>query len=253
MTSVASILLLSVCAMSSASELIVQSETRTEDSSALRGSCPKDWELFDQRCFRFISTARTWAEAERFCLLLGGHLASVHSVAEYHFIQGLIVTQTHDSTASWIGGSDAQQNGIWFWSDGSRFTFTLWNPGEPNNGNGGEQCLHMNWGELIVQSKNTTDDSLAIQVYSGTCPVGWELYNQHCFRFISSLKTWDEAEEGFWFWSDGSRFAFTYWNSPIQPDNAGGAEHCLHMNAGGGLLWNDYPCSNALPSVCARS
>ncbi|KAG5264620.1 hypothetical protein AALO_G00256190 [Alosa alosa] len=150
MTSVASILLLSVCAMSSASELIVQSETRTEDSSALR-SCPKDWELFDQRCFRFISTARTWAEAERFCLLLGGHLASVHSVAEYHFIQGLIVTQTHDSTASWIGGSDAQQNGIWFWSDGSRFTFTLWNPGEPNNGNGGEQCLHMNWGGTLHQ------------------------------------------------------------------------------------------------------
>ncbi|XP_041933423.1 C-type mannose receptor 2-like [Alosa sapidissima] len=346
MTPVIFILLLSVCVMSSASgyaipeiivglqpdnstdalsvhELIVQSETRTEDSSALRGSCPKDWELYGQRCFRFISTARTWAEAERFCLLLGGHLASVHSVAEYHFIQGLIVTQTHDSTPSWIGGSDAQQNGIWFWSDGSRFTFTLWNPSEPNNVNGAEHCLHMNWGgglgwndipcsqihpsvcarsyvncKLIVQSKNTTDDSPAIQVYSGTCPVGWELYNQHCFRFISSLKTWAEAErfclllgghlasvhsvaeyhfiqvlivtqtldspytwiggsdaqqEGFWFWSDGSRFAFTYWNSPIQPDNAGGAEHCLHINAGGGLLWNDYPCSNALPSVCARS
>ena len=46
---------------------------------------------------------------QRFCLLQGGNLASVHSLSEYYFIQGLIVTLTHGTPLTWIGGSDAQQ------------------------------------------------------------------------------------------------------------------------------------------------
>ncbi|XP_063049456.1 ladderlectin-like [Engraulis encrasicolus] len=144
------ILLLSLGFLCSATELI-HSENITKDSSfsevSSRASCPGGWRRFSGRCYRFTSTARTWAEAERYCLLLGGNLASVHSVAEYHYIQGLIVTHTHGSPFTWLGGTDAQQNGIWFWSDGSRFTFHLWSPGEPNNQNNrNEACLHMNLG-----------------------------------------------------------------------------------------------------------
>ncbi|XP_076157950.1 ladderlectin-like [Alosa pseudoharengus] len=128
-------------------ELIVQSENTTDDSPAIQvysGTYPVGWEQYDQRCFKFVSSLKTWAEAERFCLLLGGHLASVHSVAEYHFIQGLIVMQTLDSPLTWIGGSDAQQEGIWFWSDGSRFAFSYWAQHQPDNTGGAEHCLHMN-------------------------------------------------------------------------------------------------------------
>ena len=53
-------------------------------------------------CYLFISP-------QRFCLLQGGNLASVHSLSEYYFIQGLIVTLTHGTPLTWIGGSDAQQ------------------------------------------------------------------------------------------------------------------------------------------------
>ncbi|XP_042566661.1 ladderlectin-like [Clupea harengus] len=103
--------------------------------------CPAGWQQYGERCFRFIDTARTWAEAE------GGNLASVHSLSEYNFIQGLIVTLTHGTPLTWIGGSDAQQERLWLWSDGSRFgAFLHWGPGEPNNAGGAEHCLHMNNG-----------------------------------------------------------------------------------------------------------
>ncbi|XP_063042200.1 ladderlectin-like [Engraulis encrasicolus] len=139
--------------------------TCSVSASLTSSTCQTGWEQYGERCYKFISTLTTWAEAERFCLLLGGNLASVHSVEEYHFIQGLIVMQAHGGTVTWLGGSDAQQEGIWFWSDGSRFTFFHWGPGEPNNLNN---------------------------------------------------------------------------------------EDCLHMNYGGGLLWNDIPCTGLYPSVCAR-
>ncbi|XP_076157946.1 C-type mannose receptor 2-like [Alosa pseudoharengus] len=223
--------------------------------SVYSGTCPVGWEQYDQHCFKFISSLKTWAEAERSCLLLGGNLASVHSVAEYHFIQGLIMTLTHGSPTTWIGGSDAQQEGIWFWSDGSRFAFTYWRTGEPNNNNGAEHCLQMNYGEM--------------------CPEDWEEYEQRCFKFISTAMTWAEAEssclvlgghlasvhsvtehyflqelilanaegsplawiggsdaqqDGIWFWSDGSRFAFTLWGTG-KPNNWMTPESCLQMNA----------------------
>ncbi|XP_062384960.1 ladderlectin-like, partial [Sardina pilchardus] len=165
-----------------------------------------------KRCFKFISTARTWAEAERFCLLLGGNLASVHSVEEYHFIQGLIVMHTNGSPATWIGGSDAQQ----------RFCLVL----------GGH-----------LASVHSVEEYHFIQ--------GLIVTHTH-----GSPATWiggsDAQQEGFWFWSDGSRFAFTFW-LPGEPNNSNGAaEHCLQMNWGGALRWNDERCSLVLPSVCAR-
>ncbi|XP_031442528.1 ladderlectin-like [Clupea harengus] len=155
-----------------ASELIIPSENRTDDSSHVQvysrnPNCHEGWQQYGERCFRFIDTARTWAEAERFCLLQGGNLASVHSLSEYYFIEGLIVTITHGTPLTWIGGSDAQQEGLWLWSDGSRFG------------------------------------------------------------------------------------AFLHWG-PGLPDNLNSAEHCLQMNNGGGLRWNDMRCSTTYPSVCAR-
>ncbi|XP_063077513.1 ladderlectin-like [Engraulis encrasicolus] len=134
--------------------------------SALQ-SCPWGWLRYDNRCFKFVSTKRTWAESERYCVMMGGNLASVHNMDEYYFVQDLVRTHTHDTPHTWIGGCDAAQEGLWLWSDGSRFDYTHWSTG--------------------------------------------------------------------------------------QPDNAGGAEHCLEINYGGSLRWNDGPCKVVLPSVCSMA
>ncbi|XP_051258056.1 galactose-specific lectin nattectin-like isoform X2 [Dicentrarchus labrax] len=105
-----------------------------------RATCASGWSVCGGRCFRFFPTATTWSEAERACLALGANLASVHSRADNEWVWGLI-----NNKPAWIGGSDAQQNNIWLWSDGTRVGYTNWCTGEPNNNQGRQHCLHINW------------------------------------------------------------------------------------------------------------
>uniref|UniRef100_A0A3B3USW4 Ladderlectin-like n=1 Tax=Poecilia latipinna TaxID=48699 RepID=A0A3B3USW4_9TELE len=108
-------------------------------------SCPSGWTLYRSRCFRYFSSAYTWAQAERNCISMGGNLASVHSSEEYHEIQSLIMRATYAMKVTWIGGSDATEVSTWSWSDGSLMTFTNWCPGEPNNGGWNQDCMQMNY------------------------------------------------------------------------------------------------------------
>ncbi|XP_034531963.1 ladderlectin-like [Notolabrus celidotus] len=122
------------------------STNESQSRIAQRSSqCPRGWSHNNGRCFRYISTPQTWAWAEKSCQALGGNLASVHSHAEYVFIQRMIVRATNGYPASWIGGSDGQQEGVWLWSDGSLFTYANWCQGEPNNLRGTQECIQMNW------------------------------------------------------------------------------------------------------------
>uniref|UniRef100_A0A673ZYK7 C-type lectin domain-containing protein n=1 Tax=Salmo trutta TaxID=8032 RepID=A0A673ZYK7_SALTR len=76
------------------------------------------------------------------------------------------------------------------------------------------------------------------------CPSGWSKYRSHCFRYISTERTWAEFEQFFvyqgdnlasvhslWLCSDGSRFDFTNW-SKGQPDIYEGKQNCLYFNYG---------------------
>ncbi|XP_039678903.1 galactose-specific lectin nattectin-like isoform X2 [Perca fluviatilis] len=110
-------------------------------------SCPRGWTRYSGRCFLYVPTAMTWSNAERNCQSLGGNLASVHNVQEYQEIQRLIVKTTFESKETWIGGSDAQQDSIWLWSDGSHFIHVNWCRGLPDNYQGRQHCLQMNYGE----------------------------------------------------------------------------------------------------------
>uniref|UniRef100_A0A4W6EYP7 C-type lectin domain-containing protein n=1 Tax=Lates calcarifer TaxID=8187 RepID=A0A4W6EYP7_LATCA len=123
--------------------------------------CPSGWTGFDGRCFLYVPTAMTWANAEKHCQGYGGNLASVHSFVEHHEIQGMILRATQGFPATWLGGCDAAQEGTWFWSDGTPFWFSFWSPGQPDNFMGGQHCLLTNFGA----EKNFDDGSC-----SGTLP-----------------------------------------------------------------------------------
>ncbi|XP_058624419.1 snaclec botrocetin subunit alpha-like isoform X2 [Onychostoma macrolepis] len=76
--------------------------TKIDGKCAPTGGCL--WSAYDCRCFRFFSCGTSWIDAEKQCLDYNGHLASVHTNAEYTFIQNLIKSQTRASTEAWIGG-----------------------------------------------------------------------------------------------------------------------------------------------------
>ncbi|XP_041636061.1 ladderlectin-like isoform X2 [Cheilinus undulatus] len=111
------------------------------------GFCPLGWAGHNGRCFIYIPSPTTWAYAEKRCQARGGNLASVHSFDEYIFIQEMILEVSRGYPLAWLGGSDAQQEYVWLWSDGSYFNFPLWCPGQPDNKSGWQNCIQMNYGD----------------------------------------------------------------------------------------------------------
>uniref|UniRef100_A0A3Q1IHU0 C-type lectin domain-containing protein n=1 Tax=Anabas testudineus TaxID=64144 RepID=A0A3Q1IHU0_ANATE len=98
-------------------------------------SCSSGWSEINGRCFHYVPKTMTWAKAEKNCQSMGANLASVHNFQEYHDIQKLI-----------IGGSDAQQENVWLWTDGRPFHYTHWCRGEPSN-YCGQHCIQINFGD----------------------------------------------------------------------------------------------------------
>ncbi|XP_070849388.1 ladderlectin-like [Chaetodon trifascialis] len=145
-----------VCAMMALSSAAVpkaEPAERTEDPFkemrdnpiVKRSTCPRGWTALNGRCLNYFATPKTWAEAEKHCLSLGGNLASVHSSQEYHDIQMTIWIRTHSYPQTWLGGYDVAQEGVWFWTDGTPKEFTYWSFGQPNRSG---YCLVMNFGGL---------------------------------------------------------------------------------------------------------
>ncbi|XP_036002700.1 type-2 ice-structuring protein isoform X1 [Fundulus heteroclitus] len=110
-----------------------------------RSTCPPGWSPINNRCFHYVAKPMTWARAERNCLSMGANLASVHDTNEYHQVQSVIEMATYKSDETWIGGTNAQETSIWFWSDGSPLRYTNWCHGEPNNWRNNQHCLQMNY------------------------------------------------------------------------------------------------------------
>ncbi|XP_023804655.1 ladderlectin-like [Oryzias latipes] len=124
------------------------SSKSAEDNVVLekkRLHCRPFWTVMRGRRFRYFSSPKTWAEAEKFCQSIGANLASVRNRLENSILLSLIKQKQGCYTPTWIGGSDAQTNGVWFWSDGSKYQYTNWCPKEPNNGRGQQHCLQMSY------------------------------------------------------------------------------------------------------------
>ena len=75
--------------------------------------------------YRSTGTA-FWTDARAACTNMGGHLVTVTTSAENTFIFNLW-------PSGWIGLTDEVTEGVWRWVTGEAYSYTSWNPGEPNN------------------------------------------------------------------------------------------------------------------------
>ncbi|MBN3292990.1 LECA protein, partial [Polypterus senegalus] len=111
--------------------------------SFCQGSCEKGWVVFDDRCYQFFPTKMSENDAEESCVSLGGHLASVLSADNNQFVNSLIRSIDKSGPATWLGGCACEKVGDWKWIDGSKWDYSNWKPGEPNNSRNKERCLQM--------------------------------------------------------------------------------------------------------------
>ncbi|XP_075993516.1 galactose-specific lectin nattectin-like [Genypterus blacodes] len=135
---------------------------KDEEKKPPAGFCPSGWSLFGTRCFNYFGIGKIWVDAELACQAIGGNLASVHSAGEDAFLRNLIFNKSGSHRRTWIGGSDAVKEGVWLWSDGSKFVFKRWLPGQPGNTGGKEHCMEMNIG-------NKWNDVQCIVAYPFIC------------------------------------------------------------------------------------
>ncbi|NRF66022.1 PEP-CTERM sorting domain-containing protein [Aquincola sp. S2] len=119
--------------------------------AALSGSlaaAPTQW-AGNGHFYEFIPGQFTWQQAFDAAQATSfngqqGYLATVTSGAENGFLSTSISREI-----GWLGGSDDGAEGNWTWRDGPEagqaFTYTNWNPGEPNDCCTGEDFLHLNF------------------------------------------------------------------------------------------------------------
>jgi cysteine-rich repeat protein len=235
-------------------------------------------------CYTMVDTARTRAAAQADCAASGGHLLVLDRAGEWPLLANL---WTDPFAATWIGltrAVDGQNQ--WAWETGARLdaALAMWNPGEPNDSGGVEDCVEVGgagggWNDLACAP---TRRALCERPAWVTDPA-----TNHAYRVFYALRTQPEAiadcaaigahlatvtsegeqafvatlaardtwiglfqgpTEGAWFWSTGERFEFHAW-APMQPDDFQANEDCAHLDARTGR-WNDRACTTRLPFLC---
>jgi len=67
---------------------------------------PDGWNEFEGHCYLYeYPFEETWILSEEYCMIKGGHLASIHSLGEMYFVLGLSWPSMH---WPWVGGSDSE-------------------------------------------------------------------------------------------------------------------------------------------------
>ncbi|CAJ1085706.1 type-2 ice-structuring protein-like isoform X1 [Xyrichtys novacula] len=132
-------LVCAVMALTAAAADAAQEEQ--EDAEEELTLTTRTWTRIGNRTFLFVPRKLNWADAERNCKTMDGHLGSVHSLWEYNLLRNLIVTDGEKAT--WLGGSDSEVEGKWRWIDGTPFNFDYWCSGQAVKDN--QDCLQINY------------------------------------------------------------------------------------------------------------
>jgi hypothetical protein len=105
--------------------------------------------------YQFIAGNFSWSEAKADAEARGGHLGTITSAQEHEFLRANFSGYADGSLITWLGASDAAQEGVWRWVTGEVWDYTRWHPGEPSN-NGGLQ--HYLWSGYLESPSQLWDD-----------------------------------------------------------------------------------------------
>ncbi|XP_056001049.1 perlucin-like protein isoform X3 [Ostrea edulis] len=112
-------------------------------------SCPKNWVLYNNSCYKLFLSKESWSDAQVRCSSYGAVLAEITTAEENAFI---VNTMLHNastiSVGVWAGGTDARKEGEWiWWSTNTTMSFINWRDNQPDNWyTTGEHCLELSKG-----------------------------------------------------------------------------------------------------------
>ena len=112
--------------------------------------CEDGWTLFkhSKKCYRFYNNPTTWIQADTECKELQQSSSNLASIQDSQTDDFLTMTMTgRKRPETWVGGRLV--NGAWTWTDGSLWAVLdphPWAPGQPDNEDGDEDSLGLNWG-----------------------------------------------------------------------------------------------------------
>ena len=97
------------------------------------------------KCFYYTLSKKSHYNADQHCIGNGLRLASIHSYEQQVAVHDLMVRNGGQTT--WLGGLDSGSEGRWYWRDGSTWSYTNWDSGQPSNTywtfKGNENCLSL--------------------------------------------------------------------------------------------------------------
>merc|ERR1712038_1714041 len=120
-------------------------------------SCPSGWSVYNGNCYKFVSKAKSFSEAEGYCnSIWDAHLASIHSAGENQFIYDSYGGEAGGDI--WIGGK--RQGDSFAWLDGTPWDYQNWSPNNPSHRH--EECAEIfalnyypsNWNDDSCSSRN---------------------------------------------------------------------------------------------------
>lgn len=91
--------------------------------------CDTNGHRYQSNCYQFHLTTKavTWHQAEEICQQQQGHLVSIMNKQEMTFVHFLLTTKWRTShTRTYIGLTDADQEGLFHWIDGRPMVYTAW-------------------------------------------------------------------------------------------------------------------------------
>ncbi|KAM4688322.1 collectin-12 [Discoglossus pictus] len=91
--------------------------------------CPLEWRNFTNKCYYFSTGKDIFDDAKLFCEEKGAMLVVIESKEEQQFLK----KQTSGNGSFWIGLTDAEEENVWKWLDGTLPTFKNWKAGQPDN------------------------------------------------------------------------------------------------------------------------
>ena len=92
----------------------------------------------------YLLSSSTWTEAEAKAVALGGHLATINDAAEQAWVFNTFGISGGTTNHLWIGLTDQAVEGSFVWINGETASYRFWGLGQPDNGGGIEDYVHIN-------------------------------------------------------------------------------------------------------------